>query len=252
MPQLIGPGDLIAVSWDNFRKNFRAYAEMVVWIVVLSVLQWTILEITQSLVSHRLEQLFLYVLLSIPASLAFLAVTASMIDITIKGLTNKKVDVRESLHHGFHRLLALLWVSILTSVAIFFGLFLFVIPALIFFTWFKFAPYHAVADDIGGSAAMSASRNLVTGRWWAVFLRVFVPLLFFSVAASLAEALIYLFMGALLGDIGMFFGEMPDMSQLSRTHTLITAIIPQTIRGFALALLLGAEIALWLDLKKKG
>jgi hypothetical protein len=81
---------------------------------------------------------------------------------------------------------------------------------------------------------------------------VIIPLLFFSVAASLAQSLIYLFVGAVLGDIRMFFGDMPDLSELSRTHTLITAIIPQTIRGCAAALFLGADMALWMDLKRKG
>ncbi|MBU1916006.1 hypothetical protein KKC47_02665, partial [Patescibacteria group bacterium] len=109
MSQLIGPADLIAVSWKNFRKNFRAYAEMVVWIVVLSVLQWTLLVLLQSVVQNKVEQLMMFVMLSIPASLAFLAVTAAMIDITAKGLANTKIiDVRDSLHHGFHRLLPLL------------------------------------------------------------------------------------------------------------------------------------------------
>jgi hypothetical protein len=252
MPQLIGPGDLIAVAWENVKKNFRPYGELVIWIVVLSVLQWTLLQISQTMAGNQLEWLFLYLLMSIPGSLAFLGLTGAMIDLTAKGLTNKKIEVRLSIYHGFRRLLPLLAVSILTSLAIFFGFFFLVIPALIFFIWFKFAPYHAVVDEMGGLASMGASRDLVTGRWWAVFLRVFVPVLFFSVAATLAEMLMYLLVGAALGDIGLFFGEAPDVNSLSRTHTLITAIIPQAIRGFAVALVLSAEIALWLDLKKKG
>jgi hypothetical protein len=167
MPQLIGPGDLIVVSWENFRKNFRSYVEMVVWIVVLSVLQWTILIVLQSAVTDKLERLLLFVLLSVPASLVFLAVTASTIDITAKGLMNKPIDVRDSLHRGFQRLLPLLWVSILTSLVTVFGLVLLLVPALIFFVWFKFAPYHSVVDGTGGISSLKASRDLVTGRWWA-------------------------------------------------------------------------------------
>ncbi len=252
MAQLIGPGELIVVSWENFRKNFRAYAEFVVWIVALSLVQWLILIAVQASVPGLSERLMLYALLSIPGSLAFLVVTAAMIDLTITGISDKKIDIRESLYHGFQRLLPLLWVSILTSVMIFLGLIILVIPALIFFVWYKFAPYQTVAEKTGGWKALDASRNLVTGRWWSVLLRVLVPMLFFSIISSLAIQLIYLFIGATLGDIRMFFGETPMMADVPYTHTLITSIVPQTINGFALALIIGADIALWLDLKRKG
>jgi hypothetical protein len=252
MAQLIGPADLIAVSWENFRKNFRIYIEMILWVVVLSVLQWTILVLLQAVTQNKLEQLLLFTILSIPASLVFLAITATMIDITAKGLGGKFIDARESLHHGFHCLLSLLWVSILTSIIIFGGLILLVIPALIFFIWIKFAPYHTVLDNTGGTAAIKASYKLVTGRWWSVFWRAIIPLLFFSLAASLVDSFVYLILGGIFGDVRMFFGTVPDINQLSRTHTLITAIVPQITRWTALALILGADIALWFDLKKKG
>lgn len=286
MPQLIGAGDIIIRSWENLRKNIHAYAEMVVWIVVLGVVQWTLSVILQAVIPEKAARISLYLLLSIPGSLAFLAVTAAMIDITVKGLTNRKIDVRESIHIGFHKLLSLLWVALLVSlVTCVLGALPFAIPGimallwlntapqwlsimivmllmlgmlaafvipLVLFVWLKFAPYHVIADDIRGTGALFASRNLIVGRWWAAFLRIIIPLLFFVITARFLKALIYLILGSALNDPGMFFGEITDVDQLSRTHTLITTIVPQTIDGFALALFLGADVALWLDLKKKG
>lgn len=286
MTQLIGPSDIIVRSWENFRKNIHAYAEMVVWLVVLGVLQWTLSIILQAVIPEKAARISLYLILSIPGSLAFLAVTASMIDITVKGLTNKKIDARDSIHAGFHKLLSLLWVALLVSlITAVLGALPFSIPAiiallwlnsapqwlailivmllmlgmlaslvipLILFVWLKFAPYHVMADDIRGTGALIASRDLVIGRWWPVFLRIAIPLLFFLITARFLKALIYLILGSVLNDPGMFFGEISDIDQLSRTHTLITTIVPQVIDGFALALFLGADIALWLDLKKKG
>lgn len=286
MAQLIGPGDIIVRSWDNFRKNIHAYAEMVVWLVVLGVLQWTLSIILQSVVPEKTDRLSLYLILSIPGSLAFLAVTASMIDITVKGLTNRKIDARDSIHLGFHKLLSLLWVvvlvtfitavlgalpfavpgiiallwlntapqwlSILIVMLLMLGMLASLIIPLVLFVWLKFAPYHLIADDIRGSGALVASRDLVIGRWWPVFLRIVIPLLFFLITARFLKALVYLILGSMLNEPGMFFGEIADITQVSRTHTLITTVIPQVIDGFALALFLGADVALWLDLKKKG
>lgn len=286
MAQLIGPGDIIVRSWDNFRKNIHAYAEMVVWLVVLGVLQWTLSIILQSVVPEKTDRLSLYLILSIPGSLAFLAVTASMIDITVKGLTNRKIDARDSIHLGFHKLLSLLWVVVLVTVVtavlgalpfavpgiiallwlntapqwlsilivmlLMLGMLASLIIPLVLFVWLKFAPYHLIADDIRGSGALVASRDLVIGRWWPVFLRIVIPLLFFLITARFLKALVYLILGSMLNEPGMFFGEIADITQVSRTHTLITTVIPQVIDGFALALFLGADVALWLDLKKKG
>ncbi|MEA3249314.1 MAG: hypothetical protein U9Q03_03075 [Patescibacteria group bacterium] len=286
MAQLIGPGDIIVRSWENFRKHIHAYAEMVVWFVVLSVLQWTILIVLQAIIPDKASRIALYVLLSLPGSLAFLAVTAATIDITVKGLTNKKIDARKSIHHGFHKLLSLLWVVLLvTVITAILGALPFAVPGLIallwlntapqwlailivmllmvgmlasliipvvLFVWLKFSPYHVIAEDKKGTRALIASRDLVIGRWWPTFLRIIIPLLFFLITARFVKALVYLIIGSSFGDPGMFFGEIADSDHLSRTHTLITTVIPQTIDGFALALFLGADVALWLDLKKKG
>lgn len=286
MPQLIGPGDIIIRSWENFRKHIHAYAEMVVWFVVLGVLQWTLSIVLQAMIPEKEARVALYLMLSIPGSLAFLAVTASMIDITVRGLTDRKIDARESIHLGFHKLLSLLWVTLLVSlITLALGVLPFAVPAvialfwlnsapqwlailivmllllgmvvslavpLILFIWLKFAPYHVIADDVRGTGALVASRNLIVGRWWPAFLRVVIPLLFFLITARFLKALIYLILGSMMNDPGMFFGEIADIDQLSRTHTLITTIVPQTIDGFTLALFLGADVALWLDLKKKG
>lgn len=252
MARIIGPGDLIVASWDNFRKNFHAYAEMVVWIVVLSVVQWTLTEVLRDTIPNQSIRLAYYMMLSVPGGLAFLAVTAAMIDITVRGLQGRRIDTRESLHHGFHRLLSLLWVSIISTIAVFTGFIALIVPGILFSVWFKFAPYHTVSDDVGGLPALAASRRLVTGRFWAVVWRIVLPTAFFMMLVAFAESLVFFVLGSMYGDPHLFFGKVSDPDQLSRLHTLTRAVVPQIIEGFALALFLGADIALWLELKKKG
>ncbi|OIO51694.1 hypothetical protein COY93_01225 [Candidatus Uhrbacteria bacterium CG_4_10_14_0_8_um_filter_58_22] len=252
MSQLIGPGDIIVVSWQNFRRNFQFYAEMVVWTMLLSLLQWTISVVLQTYVPDKITRLMIFSVLSIPSSLAFLAIYVTTIDLTVRGLSGETLSIRKSFLHGLRRLFPLLWVSFLVSIAVFGGFFMLFVPALIFLIWFRFAPYHVMADDERGTSALKSSRNLVTGRWFAVLFRVAVPFVFFAIAASFARMLVYLAVGTAMGDPRLFFGQVADADQLSHLHTLITAIVPQAIDSLAVALFLGADLALWLDLKRKG
>ncbi|MFH2063324.1 MAG: hypothetical protein ABIJ46_04175 [bacterium] len=252
MSQIIGPGDIIVVSWRNFRRHLRPYAELMLWAVMLSLLQWTISVVLQAYIPEKIPRLLIYTLLSVPGSLGFLAVYGAAVDLTVNGLSGERTDAHESLRRGLRRLLPLLWVSILASLAVFGGFLLLFVPALIFMIWYRFAPYHVMSEGERGTRAMSASRRLVSGRWFAVLFRVSIPFFFFAIAASFARMLTYLAIGTVMGDPRLFFGPVADAAQLSNLHTLITAVVPQAIDGLAIALFLGADIALWLDLKRKG
>lgn len=246
---LIGPGDLISQSWQNLRRNIRAYAEFLVWIGLLSVVQWAIWVATRALIPENVLRSAVLALLTLPVALVLATLTAAMIDATARAVQKKPVDVRASMSTGVHKLIPFIWVSFLSSAATLLGFVFLVIPGLIFLVWYRFSQNFVVVDDVRGIAAMGASRKLVAGRWWAALVRIALPALFFYVAASFVTALAYLLIGSLLGDPGVFFGQA-DVNDLSNTHTLITSVIPQIVNGIALPLFLGADILLWLDLKR--
>ena len=52
------------------------------------------------------------------------------------------------------------------------GLFLLIVPGVIFGTWFAFAGIIAVAEGKGMSDSLSASKAYAKGRWWQVFWRL--------------------------------------------------------------------------------
>jgi len=246
---LIGPGDLISLSWQNLRRNIRVYAEFLVWIALLSVLQWVIWFATRALIPENVLRSVVLALLSIPIALVLGALTVAMIDVTARGVQNKAIDIRASLSTGVHKLLPFILVSLLSSAATLVGFLLFVIPGFIFLVWYRFSQNFAVIDDVGGMAAMSASRKLSAGRWWPTFVRIALPALFFYVTASFVTALAYLLIGSVLGDPGIFFGQA-DVNEVPNSHTLITSVVPQIVNGMALPLFLGSDILLWLDLKR--
>lgn len=247
---LIDSGDIIIGSLKNFRKNLAAYSEFVIWFAALSIVYWAFLIASRVLVPDKGMRLFAFLVFSIPWSVALLIMTTAIIDLTAKALQKKKISVSESLLHGAHKLVPMIWVSVLTSLLVAAGFILLVIPAFIFFIWYKFSAYHVAIDDLNGSAATGASRRLVIGRWWSVFIRVLIPTVFFSLVVAFATKLVYLLVGALLGDPGLFFGPIADLDPLPNSHTLFITVAPMVINGFSLPLFLAADLILWNDLKR--
>jgi hypothetical protein len=250
MPQLIGPGDLIIASWQNFRRNIRMYAEFLVWFTMLAVIQWVIWAATRALIPEAVMRSMVLAILTLPTALVVMGLTAALIDATAKGVQKKAVDVRAALSAGVHKLFPFVWISILVSLITIFGFTLLIVPGVIFLVWYRFSQNFAVVDGIGGVAALGASKRLVAGRFWAVFVRIVLPGLFFFVTASFTKAVAYLLIGSAMGDPGLFFGQASNVDELSNTHTMITSVVPQIVNGMALPLFLGADILLWLDLKK--
>ncbi len=248
--QLIAPGDIIVESWLNFRKHVRIYAEFVVWIALLSVIQWAFSVLLKTVIDDRYLRVTLLGLLSLPIFFTVAVITTSMLDFTAKALRGKKTDLKEMLSVGLHKVFPVIWVSILVGLMYLLGIILLIVPILVFLVWYRFSQAYVVVDDVRGTAALAASKKLSSGRWWAVFARIVVPGLFFYVAAAFATALAYLLFGAALGDPGLFFGNQPDIGELSNTHTLITMVVPNVINGFAIPLFLGADLVLWYDLKR--
>lgn len=66
---------------------------------------------------------------------------------------------------------AYIWVAILSGLAVLGGLILLIIPGIIISTWLAFVPFTLLLEDKYGREALKASKALVKGRWWAVFLR---------------------------------------------------------------------------------
>ena len=76
------------------------------------------------------------------------------------------------------RLPALISVILLVALVTLGGSILFLIPGLLFSVWFFFADIEVILEQKQGLAALSESRALSAGRFFAVFYRVFsVPLL---------------------------------------------------------------------------
>lgn len=69
--------------------------------------------------------------------------------------------------------LGLLWVQILTGLVTMGGLLLFIIPGIILSLYTYFSQFVYAKEGTKGMQALLRSRDLVKGRWWAVFFVLF-------------------------------------------------------------------------------
>ncbi len=247
---LIPPGDLIVNAWINFRKHLRTYGEFVVWFVLLRVIQWGMGALTTNFIADRYQRFAVDALCGIPILFGSIILTVSLVDTIAKHLTDQKIGTHATIAVGRKKLFPTLWISILGGLIIGAGFIALIIPGIFLLIRYRYAQNFVIIDDLRGGAALTASKKLVTGRWWPVFGRILLVGVFYYVAVMFTTYLIDLIAGTVLGDPGIFFGQITASQNLSIAHSLVATVITATIDSLALPLFLGADLILWLDLKR--
>lgn len=79
---------------------------------------------------------------------------------------NLELPIGAALSYGLQRAPAMFAASLLCGLAIMVGMFLLVIPGLIFMVWLIFAPQITVIEKLGPLESLRRSRQLVRGHWW--------------------------------------------------------------------------------------
>ena len=246
---LIGPSEIIRLSWQNFRHHLRQYSEFMLIILLIGALSTAYgISIMTAVKEVTLTLVLMSGLLSIPISLVYSVVQLAFIDFTAKTLQGKPAKVSESLLIGAHKLIPFIWVSLLVGVIVFGGTLLLIVPGIIFSLWYLFATMQLVVDGTRGYAALKASRSLVIGRWWGVFWRVAVPTAFYYLVIQFVIWVIFLILGSFAGNPRLFLAPLPAGGGWATG--LIRAIVPIVVYSFGLALTVAANLVLWLNLKR--
>lgn len=82
----------------------------------------------------------------------------------------------------------------LASIAIFLGLIV-IVPGILFATWFAFAGLSTLFGNTRGLSSLVASKHLMKGRFWPVFVRVWGFQLIVAFGYTLVTGIIYLAFG---------------------------------------------------------
>ncbi len=92
----------------------------------------------------------------------------------ILAVTNEELGIGDSLRLGRQRVFSFLWIYTLVGFIITGGFLLLIIPGVIFLVWFAFAQFILASEDERGMNALLKSKEYVKGKWFDVFLRLFV------------------------------------------------------------------------------
>ena len=140
-----------------------------------------------------------------------------------------------------------IWTGILYFLIVLGGMFLLIIPGIIWAIRYIFAPYLVIMDGIGGRKALSRSRDITKGRLGGVFARELVfGLLFFLVITVPLTLLIFL-VGVALGNPAIgFSAPTPEWAQ---TIQLFGQIITEALFVIFNVLLFKSIRALAIDEK---
>ncbi len=83
-----------------------------------------------------------------------------------------RLNLRASLEATRPLFLQYLWVVILGALCVLLGIILFIIPGIIVAVWLCFSYFTAVLEEKRGMEALKASKELVRGLWFPIFLRL--------------------------------------------------------------------------------
>jgi len=181
---LISATDIIKQSFELYRNNWKIFIQYALLLLIpgtligasgaslgyfilatdfiISFLAWGIL-------------IVLFSILSFWFSLALIRV----INKRYQNLPTK--NLKEELLDSKNLILPAILASILSGLAVMGGIVLFIIPGIIFAVWFMFSMYEVALDNKKTIEALQHSKDLVSGRWFAVAWRIIAPAVLFGI-----------------------------------------------------------------------
>lgn len=120
--------------------------------------------------------------------LAQLLAIGAVFRLVLDDYLGRHTSVQESFEFAADRLLSLLWIAILVAVLVGIGFVLLLLPGVYLLVAFSVAIPVLMAEGIKGMRALTRSRQLVSGRWWATFGRLFIAWLLLVVLSLVFAA----------------------------------------------------------------
>ena len=177
---LIPPGDLLKNSFEMYKKRWKRLLLLAV-LPYLSLLPFALLVgifIAGGMYfysSQNFIALGVLAFIGVILALFYLTITFSVSSLAmIYEIANstKSLPIKELLRKGWSIVWSYWVLSLLSSLLIFGGILLFIVPGIIFSIWFAFAMYILVIEGTKGMDALVKSREYVRGNWWGVFGRI--------------------------------------------------------------------------------
>lgn len=176
--ELMPVSSLVGWSWHAYRKNF----DRLIWIPVIPAL---ILAFGDYL--NTFTDPFLGVIAAVTIVVGFIFSVLSGLALIFAA--NNFAHFHESYAYAERAFLRYIWLRVIWVLIIIGGLFLLIIPALVFLIWFAMAEYVFVVEGDRGMDALLKSREYIRGNFWPIFWRLAFPFVLSLLVAYIAAAI---------------------------------------------------------------
>jgi len=170
-PQILalpGLGDLLKRTFSVYKARLGTFLGIMVFPLICSVF---FLILPANFKKNLLLGISLFIIFWLAVMVTSLWSSVSLL-YAIKE-REEKIGIVESFRKGWHKIISFVWISILAGFITLGGFLLFIIPGIIFAIWFAFPIYVLVSEDLRGMNALFRSKQLVSGKWGSVALRLF-------------------------------------------------------------------------------
>lgn len=199
--------EAIKLGFKLAKKNIIFFIGLFVIVVIVSSISSGI-QIGVALEKQPVLYLFLNVLTFVVNAV----ISIGLIKISLEFIDGKKPKFSDLFY--VKPLVNFILASLIRGVITFIGFILFIIPGIILAIYWCLATWIFLDQGTRGWAALKQSQAMVSGYWWAIFLRFAVPMIIFMVIISLPTAF------------------MEEKSQAANIYSFIVQIISMVLTPF--------------------
>lgn len=243
--QLPGVWPLLQDSWRLFTATWNQTAEITLWFLYIGLAFFAVSVLSVLNPGFALLALAVQLaatVISIWCGLRLLLALLRLVDGKPVG------DLKAEAALAWPLLLPLVVVGLLQGLVVLGGFVLLIIPGIYLAILLGYAQIIFVDQGVRGWQALAASRDLVRGRWWAVFWRNFAASLAMGLGLALMVLLVLGLFGLIAGPERFFtaLGSEDPNPILDGAVTLLDSILQAAF----LPLILGFQVRLYRRLQE--
>ena len=189
---------LLKDAWKIYKQKLKTFLGIMIITSLVTILFVAILFIPFLLKLGTIGIVIKIILLSI--SIIGIVITQLWGTIALIYTTvnhEQKIGIKEAFQKTQNKIISCLWIAFLSGFIITGGMFLFIIPGMLFSIWFSFVYYILITENLNGINALLKSKEYIKGKFWGVlwrliFIGLFIGLLYvfiFFLASLLFEFL---------------------------------------------------------------
>lgn len=219
-----GVWELLVDSWNFYIKNFSTTIKTSILFLYVGIVVFLLFLLTRTNSNFALMNgIFSFV-----SGLFTLWIGIRLTVLILRLLNNKKaLSAKEESQLSLQLIVPFIFINILVAFIVLGGTILFILPGIYFAVSLTMADLILVDKGLRGTQALAASRDLITGRWWPTFGRLFV--------SGFAYAVLFL---ATIGILSFLLASITGISTIETSRDSLIFGLDQFAQMAVMALLM--------------